>query len=329
MPELHEQPVLLETRNLSRVFRGKRSLFRFHVPSVHAVNNVSLRLREHEVLGLVGESGCGKSTLGRTILRLIEPSGGEIFFKGQNILNCNPEEMRQLRQKMQIIFQDVYSSLNPRMTVEEIVRAPLDVFHLGTPAEKKAKVLQILEEVGLGEQQLHRFPHEFSGGQRQRIGFARALIVQPELVICDEPVSALDVSVRAQVLNLMKRLQIEKGLSYLFISHDLSVVKHISNRIAVMYLGNIVELSESEELYQNPLHPYTQALLSAIPIPDPENKRQRILLEGDLPSPYAIPQGCPFHTRCPYAQERCLKEKPELKALSSNSQHSLACFLHA
>lgn len=329
MPELHEKPVLLETRNLSRVFRGKRSLFRFHVPSVHAVNNVSLRLREHEVLGLVGESGCGKSTLGRTILRLIEPSGGEIFFKGQNILNCNPEEMRQLRQKMQIIFQDVYSSLNPRMTVEEIVRAPLDVFHLGTPAEKKAKVLQILEEVGLGEQHLHRFPHEFSGGQRQRIGFARALIVQPELVICDEPVSALDVSVRAQVLNLMKRLQIEKGLSYLFISHDLSVVKHISNRIAVMYLGNIVELSESEELYQNPLHPYTQALLSAIPIPDPENKRQRILLEGDLPSPYAIPQGCPFHTRCPYAQERCLKEKPELKALSSNSQHSLACFLHA
>ena len=288
-----------------------------------AVDGIDLTIYSGETFGLVGESGCGKSTLGRTILRLIEPTSGSVLYHGQPIEGRSKEEMRLLKRKMQIVFQDPYACLNPRMTVLDLVKAPLDVFKIGTEQERMDKVVSTLEYVGLGSQHLNRYPHEFSGGQRQRIGIARALILEPEFIMCDEPVSALDVSVRSQVLNLMRSIQREKGLTYLFISHDLSVVRHISDRIGVMYLGRLVEVADKDALYKEPLHPYTRALLSAIPIPDPDVKRERILLKGDVTSAFDPPAGCRFAGRCPYATEQCRREAPALRELRPG--HQVAC----
>jgi len=271
----------------------------------------------------VGESGCGKSTLGRVILRLLEATEGEASFEGENLFKLDKDEMLNMRRKMQIIFQDPYASLNPRMTIERTLGDPIDVFKLAKGEEKKQKILQSMEEVGLGPHHLKRYPHEFSGGQRQRIGIARALVVSPKLIVCDEPVSALDVSVRSQILNLLQNMQHKFKFAYLFISHDLSVVKHLSSRVAVMYLGKIVEMADKTELYQNSIHPYTKALLSAIPIPDPEIKRERIVLQGDVPSPANPPAGCRFHGRCPYASQRCKEEAPDLRDVGI--QHFVAC----
>ena len=276
-----------------------------------------------ETLGLVGESGCGKSTLGRTILKLIPMTSGQVIYNGEDIAAYDKKQMWEMRKRMQIIFQDPYSSLNPRMTVYDLVSAPLEVYGIGSAAERKEMVISILNDVGLDKQYLNRFPHEFSGGQRQRIGIARALILNPEFVVCDEAVSALDVSVRAQVLNLMKKMQQKRNLTYLFISHDLSVVRHVSDRVAVMYLGSVVEIADKQDLYGAPLHPYTRALLSAIPIPDANRKRNRIILEGDVPSAYNPPSGCKFHTRCPYATDRCREEVPALRDMGGG--HSVAC----
>lgn len=321
----NEKQILLETKDLTKYFVGKKDLFNRKPTAVKAVDHITLEIREGETLGLVGESGCGKSTLGRTILDLIPKTSGQVLYRGEDITAYDKKKMWEMRKKMQIIFQDPYSSLNPRMTVYDLVSAPLNVHNIGTPEERKEKVISILQEVGLDKQYLNRFPHEFSGGQRQRIGIARALILDPEFVVCDEAVSALDVSVRAQVLNLMRDMQQKKNLTYLFISHDLSVVRHISDRIAVMYLGSVVEVAKKEQLYLNPTHPYTQALLSAIPIPDVTKKRNRIIIEGDVPSAYNPPSGCKFHTRCPYATERCKTEVPPLKEIESG--HKVACHL--
>lgn len=317
---------LLEVKDLKKYFVTSKGIFGRKAGYVSAVNGVTLDIKKGETLGLVGESGCGKSTLGRTILRLTPMTSGQILFDGQDIGKLKNEEMRLLRQKMQMIFQDPYSCLNPRMNILELVRAPLDVFNIGTPKERHEKVREMLEIVGMGEQHMMRYPHEFSGGQRQRVGIARALISNPQFVVCDEPVSALDVSVRASVLNLMRSLQERFGLTYLFISHDLSVVKHISDRVAVMYLGGIVEITSKEELYKNPLHPYTQALLSAIPIPDTDIKTEPKVLEGDLPSPFNPPSGCRFHTRCEHCTARCREEAPQLKDLGGG--HQVACHLY-
>lgn len=289
----------------------------------HAVNHVSFSIRKGETLGIVGESGCGKSTLGRCILRLMEPSTGDVSFSGKSLLKLSKEEMRNMRMKMQIIFQDPYASLNPRMTVVEAVMAPLDAFQIGSKEDRLKRAREILHIVGIDNQQMNRYPHEFSGGQRQRIDIARALVLDPDFVVCDEPVSALDASVRASVLNLMKKLQRQFGLTYLFISHDLSVVKHISDRVAVMYLGSIVELADTHDLYESPAHPYTKALLAAIPLPDPTQRRKDIPIIGEMPSPYNIPSGCPFHNRCPYCTERCRKERPQLQSIGGN--HLAAC----
>ncbi|MCI9067477.1 MAG: ATP-binding cassette domain-containing protein [Lachnospiraceae bacterium] len=317
---------LVEVKDLKKHFVASKSIMKSKTTYVSAVNGVSLKIRKGETLGLVGESGCGKSTLGRTILRLTPATAGEILFDGQDIGKLKNEQMRQMRKKMQMIFQDPYSCLNPRMNILELVRAPLDVFKVGTSAERLDKVKEMLEIVGMGEQHMMRYPHEFSGGQRQRVGIARALISNPEFVVCDEPVSALDVSVRASVLNLMNKLQERFGLTYLFISHDLSVVKHISDRVAVMYLGGIVEITSKDELYKNPLHPYTKALLSAIPLPDPEKKAAPQILEGDLPSPYNPPAGCRFHTRCANCTAKCKEEAPVLKDMGGG--HQVACHLY-
>lgn len=317
---------LIEVKDLKKYFISSKSLFNKNTTMVKAVDGINLTIKPGETLGLVGESGCGKSTLGRSILRLITPTSGSVLYKGEDIAVYKKEEMRQAKRKLQIIFQDPYSCLNPRMTVKDLVKAPLDVFKIGTEKERMEKVISMLECVGMGEEHLKRYPHEFSGGQRQRIGIARALILNPEFVVCDEPVSALDVSVRAQVLNLMRDLQKKLNLTYLFISHDLSVVKHISDRVAVMYLGQIVEITSKDELYKKTLHPYAKALLSSIPIPDTDTKRERIILKGDIPSPYNPPSGCSFHTRCPYATEHCKCEKPELKMLENN--HQVACHLY-
>lgn len=316
---------LLVIDNLSKRFASTGGLLTRKTTYVNAVDHVSLDIKKGETLGLVGESGCGKSTLGRAILQLIPKTEGKIYFKGYDVDKLKKEEVRNLRQKMQIIFQDPYSCLNPRMNVLELVKEPLDVFHIGTKKERLNKTKEILEIVGLGEQHLTRYPHEFSGGQRQRIGIARALILHPEFVVCDEPVSALDVSVRASVLNLMRELQKSLGLTYLFISHDLSVVKYISDRVAVMYLGNIVEYTDKNSLYERPLHPYTKALLEAIPLPDPELDKKPQTIEGDLPSPYDPPSGCPFHTRCMQCTEKCRQKKPELKEIFPG--HYAACHL--
>ena len=314
---------LLETKDLKKYFFTSGGLFSVRKKAVKAVDGIDLTIYSGETFGLVGESGCGKSTLGRTILRLIEPTSGSVLYHGQPIEGRSKEEMRLLKRKMQIVFQDPYACLNPRMTVLDLVKAPLDVFKIGTEQERMDKVVSTLEYVGLGSQHLNRYPHEFSGGQRQRIGIARALILEPEFIMCDEPVSALDVSVRSQVLNLMRSIQREKGLTYLFISHDLSVVRHISDRIGVMYLGRLVEVADKDALYKEPLHPYTRALLSAIPIPDPDVKRERILLKGDVTSAFDPPAGCRFAGRCPYATEQCRREAPALRELRPG--HQVAC----
>lgn len=315
---------LLQVEHLKKYFYGPRKLFSGgERPTVRAVDDVSFTVRRGSTFGIVGESGCGKSTLGRTIIRLLEPTAGRVIYDGQDLLSLSAEEMRLKRRDIQIIFQDPYASLNPRMTVRELICAPLDVFFEGSESQKRERVEQIMDLVGLREEFLNKYPHEFSGGQRQRIVIARALILNPKFVFCDEPVSALDASVRAQVLNLMKRIQHEMELTYLFISHDLSVVRFLCDYVAVMYLGRIVEMAAREDLYERAQHPYTQALLSSIPVPDTDVKSTRVILHGELPSPYHPPTGCHFHTRCPRAQERCLKEQPQLRELGD--EHMVAC----
>ncbi|MFI3252781.1 MAG: oligopeptide/dipeptide ABC transporter ATP-binding protein [Eubacteriales bacterium] len=313
--------VLLEVKNLSKHFDvGNKA-------TLKAVDDVTFSIRKGETLGLVGESGCGKTTCGRTIINLYDATHGEVLYKGVDIMKLPRKDKADFRKHCQIIFQDPYASLNPRMTVESIIQEGLKIHNLGSPKERTQRVYELLELVGLNQEHASRFPHEFSGGQRQRIGIARALAVNPEFIVCDEPISALDVSIQAQVVNLFIKLQQELGLTYLFIAHDLSMVKHISDRIAVMYLGSLVELTSSEELFSNPLHPYTKALISAIPVPDPkvEMSRQAISLEGDVPSPINLPVGCKFAPRCPNAMEKCKTERPEIKELSPD--HLVACHL--
>ena len=325
-----EQTKLLEIKDLKKYFTVKKSGFNKN-QMVKAVDGVSMDIFKGETLGLVGESGCGKTTLGRTIIRLYEPTSGSIIYDGKPIYDSEhkiAEKMLPYRRKMQIIFQDPSASLDPRMTVGEIVGEALDIHKLYTgKGEREARINQLLEEVGLNTEHSNRFPHEFSGGQQQRIGIARALAVEPEFIVCDEPISALDVSIQSQVVNMLEDLQDELGLTYLFIAHDISVVRHISNRIGVMYLGNLVELAESYELYRNPIHPYTKTLMSAVPIPDPvvTRARERVILEGDIPSPINPPSGCKFHTRCPYATERCKQEVPVFK--DHGGGHYAACHL--
>ncbi len=324
-----QNQTLLEVRNLKKHFPIQKGFFRKTVGHVKAVDGVNLFIREGETLGLVGESGCGKTTTGRLILRALDPTEGEVLFRRDeemvNIANIPPDKMKSFRRDMQIIFQDPFSSLNPRMTVLDIVSEPLQIHGIAKGEKLKTRVRDLLEAVGLRAQHMNRYPYAFSGGQRQRIGIARALALRPKLIVCDEPVSALDVSIQAQVLNLLEDLQKEFGLTYLFIAHDLSVVEHISDRVGVMYLGNIVELTAAEELYRRPLHPYTEALLSAVPRTDPDIALDRILLEGDVPSPANPPSGCKFHPRCRYAKDICQQELPEWRELQDD--HWVACHL--
>lgn len=317
--------VLLEVRNLKKYFPMRRGISRLGGGSVRAVDGVSLEVRAGETLGIVGESGCGKSTLGRSILRLLNPTGGVVKFAGRNILSLSRSQMRAMRREMQIVFQDPYASLNPRYTIYQTLSEPLEVHGLYDGPQRRHRVYSILERVGLDPSYASRFPHEFSGGQRQRIGIARALILQPKLMVLDEPVAALDVSVQSQVINLLEDLQDEYQLTYIFIAHDLSVVKHISDRVLVMYLGKMAELASSDELFANPLHPYTQALMSAVPIANPDARRERQILQGDLPSPANPPPGCVFQTRCPLAEDICRREIPEWRAAGPG--HHVACHL--
>ncbi len=317
--------VLLEVKDLKMHFPIYRGLLRRQIGAVHAVDGISFKVHRGETLGLVGESGCGKSTTGRAVLQLYKPTAGDVNFEGSSLMGLKNEDLRVMRRKMQMIFQDPYASLNPRMTIGEIVGEPLQVHNIASGKEVQDRVAQLLQLVRLNPAFASRYPHEFSGGQRQRIGIARALALQPSFIVCDEPISALDVSIQSQVVNLLQELQDQFGLTYLFIAHDLSMVRHISDRVAVMYLGVMVELADSNDLYTNPLHPYSQALLSAVPIPDPvlEAKRKRILLEGDVPSPVNPPSGCRFRTRCPIAEGICAEQRPEFRELKPG--HFVAC----
>ncbi|MEK3902194.1 ABC transporter ATP-binding protein [Paenibacillus sp. FSL R7-0179] len=317
---------LLEVRNLKKHYPIRKGFFSKQVGAVKAVDGITLSVEQGETLAVVGESGCGKSTTGRAILRLIEPTEGEIMFAGTDVRSLNTEQLRKFRTDMQMVFQDPYASLDPRWTVQRILEEPLRTHGSAPARELRSRVEQLMEVVGLSPYQAHRFPHEFSGGQRQRIGIARALALNPKFIVCDEPVSALDVSIQAQVLNLMQDLQEQYGLTYMFISHDLSVVKFISDRVAVMYLGRVVELAPTKALFAKPLHPYTQALMSAVPVPDPGLKKQRIVLTGDVPNPETPPTGCAFHPRCPHAMDRCKSEAPVLRELDSG--HQVACHLY-
>ena len=303
-------------------------ILRRRVGWVYAVDGVTLKVREGETLGLVGESGCGKTTVGRTIARLYKPTGGNVIFEGQDLSQLNQQNIREVRRDLQMIFQDPFESLNSRHTIGDILLEPFEIHKIGTPGERNGEILQLLNRVGLDQDVLTRFPHEFSGGQRQRIGIARAIALKPKMVICDEPVSALDVSIQSQILNLLLELQADMNLTYLFIAHDLAVVKHISDYIAVMYLGKIVEWADADRLYHQPIHPYTHALLSAIPVPDPEVKKKKQILSGDVPSPVNPPSGCVFHTRCPYAKDYCKDKVPELKPApgTSGKNHLQACW---
>jgi oligopeptide/dipeptide ABC transporter ATP-binding protein len=315
---------LVEVKHLVKYFPVRGGLLQRVVAWVQAVDDISFSIKEGETLGLVGESGCGKTTVGRTLLRLVPATGGAVLYDGQDVLKANARELKALRRNMQIIFQDPFSSLDPRMPVGESIAEGLLVHGMGSRRERFEIVINTLRKVGLEDYHARRYPHEFSGGQRQRIGIARALALRPKFIICDEPVSALDVSIQAQVLNILRELQGEFGLTYLFIAHNLSVVEHISDRVAVMYLGKMVELTDRDELYRNPLHPYTQALMSAIPVPDPTLKRERIVLKGDVPSPLRPPSGCRFHPRCPVALVHCSKEEPQFKEVSPG--HWVACW---
>ncbi|MDK2823657.1 MAG: peptide/nickel transport system ATP-binding protein [Clostridia bacterium] len=319
---------ILKVKDLKKYFPVKKGIiFNKRVGTIKAVDGISFNVLKGETFGLVGESGCGKSTTGRLILQLLKPTGGKIIFQDRDLTSLNFEKMRKIRQEVQMIFQDPYASLNPRRTVGEIIAEPLVIHQIGTPEERRKKVLELLEVVGLNKSFVSRYPHEFSGGQRQRIGIARALAVKPKLIVCDEPVSALDVSIQAQIINLLEELQEKFDFTYIFISHDLSVVKHISDRIAVMYLGRIVELATYSQLFENPLHPYTQALLASIPVPDPRLRKERGVLEGDVPSPFNPPPGCHFHTRCKYAKDICRRQVPGLE--DQGDGHLAACLLLA
>lgn len=317
---------LLQVRDLKKYFPIRRGIIQRVVGHVRAVDGISLTVQRGETLGVVGESGCGKSTMGRSILRLVEPTSGQVEFAGQNILEFGKSKMRAMRREMQIVFQDPYASLNPRYSIAKTLAEPMVIHNLHTPSTRAVRVRALLERVGLDPDYAQRFPHEFSGGQRQRIGIARALAVDPKLIILDEPVAALDVSVQSQVLNLLEDLQEDLKLTYVFVAHDLSVVRHISDRILVLYLGKMAELASAEDLFHDPLHPYTRALLSAVPVPDPDAKRERIILQGDLPSPANPPSGCPFHTRCPVAMDVCSQQVPEWKEIKPN--HTVACHLY-
>ncbi len=323
MPATNEN--LVEIEHLVKYFPVRAGLLQRVVNWVKAVDDVSFTVKKGETLGLVGESGCGKTTVGRTMLRLIEPTSGSVRFEGRDILKLRGQELKQVRRDMQIIFQDPYASLDPRLPIGESVMEGLHIHNIGTPQERFEIMLDTLKKVGLEDYHARRYPHEFSGGQRQRIGIARALALRPKFIVCDEPVSALDVSIQSQVLNILKDLQREFGLTYLFVAHNLSVVEHISDRVAVMYLGKVVELTTRDELYRNPLHPYTQALLSAIPIPDPRLKRKRIILKGDVPSPLNPPTGCRFHPRCPIAKDICAQQEPEFR--QAQPEHWVACWM--
>jgi oligopeptide/dipeptide ABC transporter ATP-binding protein len=314
---------LIVVNDLIKRFPIKGGIFGREVASVKAIQGVSFAIKRGETLGLVGESGCGKSTLGRCILRLIEPTSGSVHFDGTDVLAMSQTELRRIRRKMQVIFQDPFASLNPRMTVGSIISEPIRIHGLAKGADINKRVLKLLDLCGLRAEAVNRYPHEFSGGQRQRICIARALAVEPEFIVCDEPVSALDVSIQAQIINLLQDLQKELKLTYLFIAHDLKVVEHISNRVAVMYLGKVVEIADSESLYRDPRHPYTKALFSAIPMPEPKSKRQRILLQGDVPSPIKVPPGCPFHPRCPMVRDNCRVDVPLLEEKAAG--HWAAC----
>ena len=316
---------LIQVDGLVKHFPVRAGLFQRVKNWVQAVDHVSFTIREGETLGLVGESGCGKTTVGRTMLRLVEPTAGKVLFDGTDIFQLSERELKDIRREMQIIFQDPYASLDPRVPVGELIMEGLNIHGIGTKQERFEVMLDVLHKVGLESYHARRYPHEFSGGQRQRIGIARALTLLPKFIVCDEPVSALDVSIQSQVLNILKELQAEYSLTYLFIAHNLSVVEHISDRVAVMYLGKIVEMTSRDELFRNPMHPYTQALISAIPIPDPHLKRKRILLKGDVPSPLDPPKGCRFHTRCPVAVEQCSQEEPSFLAITID--HWVACWL--
>lgn len=321
-----ERKTLVKVEKLKKYYPVRGGVLRQIRAWVKAVDDVSFEIYPGETLGLVGESGCGKTTVGRTLLNLIKPTEGKVFFDDNNVFELTPKEWKKVRRDMQIIFQDPYASLDPRLSIADSIGEGLRIHHIGNRRERFNEVLDILSRVGLEEYHARRFPHEFSGGQRQRIGIARALALKPKFIICDEPVSALDVSIQSQVLNLLRELQKEYHLAYLFIAHNLSVVEHISDRMAVMYLGKIVEVATREELFRNPLNPYTQALMSAVPVPDPDLKRDRIILEGDVPSPLNPPSGCRFHPRCPKAMDHCRVEEPKLKTHSTGSQ--VACWLY-